>query len=164
MGILSRLFGPRPKDRPGVYSIVNRRTGCVYIGASGRSITERWAKHRRDLAAGRHHNKRLQADWDRYGSRGFRFVVLEVVEEPAAVFDREQAWQRARWSADGCYNPHPDVARPFIPRRRGPINPTEDDWRRLFTAFRKSGRTADQARSILRPFGVAVDDDRYTQS
>lgn len=107
MDILTRIFGLPPKYRSGVYFITNRRTGRFYIGATTLAMTERWARHRSMLRAGRHHNKRLQSDWDRYGAQSFRFAVLEVVQGTDQIFEREQYWQRLRHN-DRCYNPHPD--------------------------------------------------------
>lgn len=107
MGILTWIFGLSPKYQPGVYSITNRRTGRFYIGATTLAMTERWLRHRSMLRAGRHHNKRLQADWDRYGTQAFKFAVIEVVQGADRVFEREQYWQRLRHN-DKCYNPHPD--------------------------------------------------------
>lgn len=93
MGILS-LFGLSPKTQPGVYCISNKRNGKAYIGSTTRRICDRWCEHRKHLTAGVHHNKGLQADWDRYGANAFRFYVLEVVADPVAVLERELHWQQ----------------------------------------------------------------------
>jgi group I intron endonuclease len=100
MGILS-FFRPAPKHRPGVYCITNRRTGHFYIGATTLTITERWNRHCYMLDTGRHHNKRLQADWDAYGSQAFKFSVIEVVQDTDQVFIRQEPKPKELGLAEG---------------------------------------------------------------
>ena len=104
MGILSSLF-TSAKLKPGVYSITNRITGRVYIGATTKACADRWDQHRRHLTASRHHNSQLQADWDKYGERAFRFSVIEIVEDSDQVFLRERYWQERDYTEKGRYNP-----------------------------------------------------------
>lgn len=116
MGILSFL-GPSPKDQPGVYCITNRLTGHFYIGATTQTIAIRWDQHRQSLAAGTHHNKRLQADWDIYGPPAFRFAAIEVVHDPEQVFIREHYWQCVRYNRR-CYNVDPNTVSPYTKTRQ----------------------------------------------
>lgn len=101
MGILS-LFR---KPDTGVYRILNTVTGCVYIGASARSIEERWNHHRNELRRNRHPNSRLQSDWLRYGEDAFRFSVIERVSGHDKVFAREVYWQDKDYDPRIRYNP-----------------------------------------------------------
>lgn len=158
MGILSRLFGLRAKYRPGVYTITNRHTGCVYIGATTKTIAERWDKHRRDLTAGRHHNKRLQRDWNTYSWRAFKFSILEMCDAER-VFEREKVWQRKRHTPDGCYNPHPDVLARLVSvlQVRGV---TLERLREL----RSAGYSRDRARELLRAEGVSFDNAAWSKA
>lgn len=66
-------------------------TGCRYVGSTSWSFAKRWAKHRRDLAAGKHHAPRLQHSWNKYGPDAFAFRVLEACN-PDDVVTREQWW------------------------------------------------------------------------
>lgn len=146
VGILAHLFGPPPKHQPGVYRIANRKTGCIYIGATTQPISVRWAQHRAQLNGGRHHNKRLQADWMVHGPRAFKFSVLEVVYDTALVFERERDWQLHLYTPDGCYNPDPNALPPYmktsaIPREaklflfkvaRGTLPKTRQNIRKAF--------------------------------
>jgi group I intron endonuclease len=59
-----------------VYSIKNKVTGKVYIGASIRG-RERLSDHRAFLRHGHHNNWYLQDDWNRYGENNFVFDILE---------------------------------------------------------------------------------------
>lgn len=56
--------------------IRNRITGKRYVGESV-DIKRRWREHKRDLANGTHHSKRLQKDYNRYGRFAFSYRVRE---------------------------------------------------------------------------------------
>jgi len=60
---------------PGIYAIVNKLNGVVYIGQAI-NIRKRWASHNHYLARGNHRNCYLQRAWDKYGSENFEFTVL----------------------------------------------------------------------------------------
>ena len=60
----------------GVYVIRNRITGKKYVGES-LDIKRRWREHKAELAKGKHHSKRLQKDYNRYGKLAFSYKVLE---------------------------------------------------------------------------------------
>lgn len=111
MGILSFLWYPA-KQQTGVYEIINRKTRCTYVGATTQPMAVRWGQHRKNLRGNRHHNARLQADWNTYGARAFRFKVIEVVDADR-VFVREEYWQRVHHASGECYNPHPDTPGSF---------------------------------------------------
>jgi hypothetical protein len=155
MGILSRFFTPA-KHRPGVYSITNRVTGCVYIGATTLAITARWQRHRDQLTAARHHNSRLQADWDKYGPHVFRFAVIEVVEDTDRVFDRERYWQERGYTTEGRYNP-PVGQMPQGKKSTAAPSASVEVARNL----RSQGYTRDQARVFLREQGYSLGNDTW---
>ena len=62
--------------RRGVFKIVNKQTGTVYVGSSNtdmdRLIDSYWAK----LYSGSHHNRALQSDFDYYGSSNFEYIIV----------------------------------------------------------------------------------------
>ena len=61
----------------GVYQIINDTNGKRYVGSTaGGPVEERWKSHRRDLEKGRHHNRHLQAAWNKYGGTAFRFILI----------------------------------------------------------------------------------------
>lgn len=60
----------------GVYKIVSRKDGRVYIGSS-QNIEYRWHRHKRALRADIHENIFLQRLWNRYGESEFDFVVIQ---------------------------------------------------------------------------------------
>lgn len=76
--------------RSGVYQILNRTTGDLYVGSS-LTIGQRWTTHRRQLNLGTHPNPHLQNAWTKYGAEAFEFSVLEFTE-PGCIVEREQHW------------------------------------------------------------------------
>jgi hypothetical protein len=74
----------------GIYLIVHIRSGKVYVGQAT-SFALRWRKHKEDLAAGTHHNYRLQQLWTEEGSQAFEFRPLHFIP------DGLTALQRQRW-------------------------------------------------------------------
>jgi group I intron endonuclease len=73
----------------GVYCFTDHR-GKRYVGSSWK-MSRRKTEHIRMLNQGKHHNKRLQGAWSKYGPECFSYSVLEVCERDA-LRDREQYW------------------------------------------------------------------------
>lgn len=76
--------------RSGVYFILHLSSGRHYVG-SACNLDRRWARHKSDFRAQRHHNLKLQNSWNKYGEGDFEFFVLELSERKA-LLDREQFW------------------------------------------------------------------------
>jgi group I intron endonuclease len=72
----------------GVYKITNIINGKFYIGSSS-NIQKRWTQHKANLNAKEHDNIHLQNAWNLYGSRNFKFEIIEECQ-PEAQFEREQ--------------------------------------------------------------------------
>lgn len=77
----------------GVYTITNLVTGRVYVGSS-MNIKERWYKHRNDLKGNKHRNSYLQNSWNKYGSKCFKFSIVEILNNPIKeeLAEYEEAW------------------------------------------------------------------------
>jgi hypothetical protein len=113
-----------------------KRTGCAVYAlehiASGRrlvckttNLSKRLWDHRKYLARGRHHNAAVQVDLKRDGARAFRFVLLELVEEP-----KQLALLKRVYVEDA--------------RRRGlTYNPPEPTSRRSLSHEKQGSRTAN---------------------
>jgi len=84
----------------GVYQIKNLANGKVYIGSSV-NIKARWANHRSSLRKDKHHSAALQRAWNKYGKDGFEFSILEIVDDRAMLFERENFYVTKFKSADG---------------------------------------------------------------
>lgn len=90
-------------EHPGVYAIYCASTESEYIGETGGPIIDRWHRHVRKLYNNKHHNPRLQADWNRYGLRRFNFLLLETVlgevgdpDWTTRLFTAERTWILSR--------------------------------------------------------------------
>lgn len=79
-----------PPRLPGVYQILCRANGKIYVG-SAVNLSHRWHQHRNRLKFGKHRNKHLQNAWNKYGEAAFEFSVLEFVESED-LLTAEQAW------------------------------------------------------------------------
>jgi group I intron endonuclease len=82
---------PKLNLKTGVYLIRNLINGKVYVGSASVSLTKRLWTHRRFLLAGTHHNKHLQAAWNKYGEGAFSFSVIQRCVPRRCVL-LEQQW------------------------------------------------------------------------
>lgn len=73
----------------GIYQIKNILSRESYIG-SATNLRGRHSLHLRDLHKGKHHNRRLQNAWAKYGNDAFDFIVLEEVPDKSRLIEREQ--------------------------------------------------------------------------
>lgn len=64
----------------GIYKILNIVNNKIYIGSSG-DIMQRIRLHRSQLKRGIHGNSYLQNSWNKYGSKSFRFSIVEECEK-----------------------------------------------------------------------------------
>lgn len=67
----------------GIYKIVNINNGMYYVGSSDNILGTggRWKEHLNDLKANRHCNSYLQRAWNKYGSKSFSVIVVELVRK-----------------------------------------------------------------------------------
>lgn len=84
-----------------IYALINTATMMVYVGRTS-NLQQRVAKHRGDLRAGIHVNKKLQADWQAYGEKSFLFAPIELLDGSIDAAEMER--QCIRQVADACYN------------------------------------------------------------
>jgi group I intron endonuclease len=85
----------------GIYKIVNKVNGLVYIGSS-KSIESRFWGHKTSLRRKEHHSTHLQYAWLKYGEENFNFEILEDIQNPTKELleSREQYWIDYYNSAD----------------------------------------------------------------
>lgn len=77
--------------RTGVYAIMNRINGRMYIGSTGMGFSDRWSDHWIKLSKRRHTNIHLQRAFIKSGPDAFEFVVLED-SPPDKCIACEQKW------------------------------------------------------------------------
>ena len=78
-------------NKSGVYKIVNKVNGKIYVGGAV-CFKKRWGEHKSDLKYNKHHSIHLQNSWNKHGKETFVFEIIEVVENKERIIDREQFW------------------------------------------------------------------------
>jgi group I intron endonuclease len=87
----------------GIYKITNTNNGKCYIGSS-QNIEKRFRGHRYMLTCNSHHSRYFQNAWNKYGDERFMFEILEVVDDRAKLFEREQHYLDQFSREDKLYN------------------------------------------------------------
>jgi len=110
--------------KPGIYKIINTTNGRIYIG-SAKEFKRRFAGHLRSLRKETHHNKFLQADFNKCGEDAFEFHVVEVM--PGNNRNKrlriEQKYIKEYFdNQQQCYNFHKKSL-----RRKGPWSHTPEE-------------------------------------
>lgn len=79
----------KPKILSGVYRITCLANNKNYIGSSD-NIMRRLKTHERELNEGSHNNRRLQHDYDKYGSEFFEFrvVFIDIPKEKLTAYEK----------------------------------------------------------------------------
>jgi group I intron endonuclease len=126
----------------GIYNIENKLTCKVYIGQSI-NIEKRLQDHIRDLNRKKHFNKHLQKAWNKYGSKHFRFQVIENIENPTKLKldSREQYWINHYDSANPNkgYNANPTAGHSSLGIKRS--NETKQKLRKALTGKKHTKET-----------------------
>ena len=76
--------------KSGVYCITNVLNDKCYVGSS-KMFSKRLGSHLYCLRKNKHHSKRLQASFNKYGIQYFEVNILETVEKEFLI-EREQFW------------------------------------------------------------------------
>lgn len=128
--------------KSGVYQIRNLLDEKVYIG-SAKEFRKRAYGHSRLLRKGQHHNKHLQAAFDRDCEENFIFEVLEVVEGDRSIYSKteQQYIDQFLGNWEMCYNF--DKKSVSSPRRTFSKTP-EDTRKKISEASKKAWETRDR--------------------
>lgn len=74
-----------------VYGIKNKVNGKIYIGSSVNYLYRQYG-HKSLLKKSKHPNKHLQNSWNKHGQESFSFYILETVNDPYLLPERETFW------------------------------------------------------------------------
>lgn len=74
--------------QPGIYKIVNKKTGKIYYGES-QNIAIRFSQHFYQLQSGIHITFDLQKDWQAFEAKDFSWQILEIGPEWANTKKRQ---------------------------------------------------------------------------
>lgn len=106
----------------GIYKIEHIASGKIYVG-SAVNFRIRWNDHKKSLRKNKHHNRKLQCAWNKYGEPAFAFSIIEHVHDKQRLIEREQFWIDELNAVASGYNIAPTagsslgVKYPFIPRK-----------------------------------------------
>lgn len=98
--------------KSGIYKLENLTNGKCYVGSTN-DFRKRFVFHKSLLARRTHHSIKLQRAWDKNGGDKFAFIILELVENHALLFEREQYWIDALKAA------HKDIGYNVAPQAGG---------------------------------------------
>lgn len=86
----------------GIYGIRNKVDAKMYVGSS-RNIEKRLQTHYNNLKKGTHWNKHLQNSWNKYGEDNFETVIIEELDNPDLLIERENHHMDINKSLDRNY-------------------------------------------------------------
>ena len=93
-------------DKIGIYQILNKINGKLYIGSTSESFRKRFNLHKYHLRNDKHKNSHLQYAWNKYGEESFEFSIIEISEIKEEVLDREQYYIDS-FDFENLYNINP---------------------------------------------------------
>ena len=79
------------RNKSGIYQIRNLVNNKIYIGSSI-NLRKREKEHFRDLKNCKHHSKKLQRAFNKYGEQNFIFEIIEFIEDKSKLLEHEQYW------------------------------------------------------------------------
>lgn len=117
---------PLGDQRGGVYQIICKPTGKVYVGSTVHIRKRKWA-HRRGLSKQGHCNPHLQRAWDQYGPDAFTHSVLEYCEKEKPI-EREQYYidelkaANPKYGFNICPTAYSNLGRKLSPEMRAKLS------------------------------------------
>src|SRR3990167_5576626 len=126
-----------------VYAIKNLNDMKLYVGSS-KELSRRKTDHFYALSHGKHNNPHLQNAWNRDGENAFVFSILEVIDDPSLLREREQWWLNhiTPWGKYG-YNIRKDAG----DGKRG-TTCSEETRQKLSQSLRGKERSEEYRRNI----------------
>lgn len=124
----------------GVYVITNSVSAKVYVGSS-KDIDARFKRHMRELEEGRHHNSRMQNDFNIYGPKVFSMSLLEEIESD--LKNREDFYIKeldAKASGYNIASANFGDTKTYHPNRQDIIDRTKETIRSNYKAMGEEGR------------------------
>lgn len=88
----------------GIYIIKNIKTNKVYVGQTKQKFKKRYWAHLWALRNGIHFNKKLQSSYNKYGEDFFEFQIVEIIDNPDCLDEKEKEYIQKFDSISNGYN------------------------------------------------------------
>lgn len=152
----------------GIYGIVNKINGCIYVGQTRENFQRRYWHHRWKLQNNCHDNQHLQNSWNKYGENNFEFIVLEIVYNISLIDDLEIYYIDKYRQIGKCYNilpggqgrsgiPLSDRAKKIIgeKNRQNMLGKRHSEETKMKMSLIKKGKHVNRSTDVLNPDIVA---------
>lgn len=150
-----------------IYSIRNEINGACYIGSTAsKDGKNRWQRHVSDLNKNIHHSKYLQRAWNKYGSKFFKFIVLEYViddvlnVEQQYLDDRKNNYPRnlnynVCWTAGNCTGrKHTDKTKKKISDSKKGVRYSDDEKKKYIDAWENKFINSNVYYTLISPDNI----------
>lgn len=117
----------------GIYMILNKVNGKIYIGQALDIEGDRWKQHKSYLNGGYHVNKHLQRSWNKYDEESFEFgILLECEESQLNTYEQYYIFELMTYDSRVGYNknyggnsgrPTEEIRRKLSETKKGENNP-----------------------------------------
>lgn len=140
---------------PGIYQIQSKRKpDRIYIG-SAVNIHNRWKCHLNDLRNNRHHSKKLQRHYDKYGESDLQFSVLlgcdkvDLIKSEQYFLDIHNPYFNGSMKAGSCLGyKHSDDSRKRMSQSHKGYIPTDIQRKKIGDAHRGRPRSLEVINKI----------------
>ena len=139
----------------GIYAIINKSTGKMYIGQSI-NIERRFKHHINHLNKGNHPNNYLQNVWNKYGEDDFNFNILlkcsenELDDEERKLINLYGTYKGGyNFTWGGDFNPmkHPEIAKKVGESKKG--RPLSDETKKKISEANKGKHHSDETKKKI---------------
>lgn len=87
--------------KSGIYKIVNKISGDLYVGSSCQLDTRK-TTHFRNLRKGNNHCKILQRAYSKYGEESFEFIIIEYCEKDNLIIREQYYLEQLKPKYNAC--------------------------------------------------------------
>lgn len=143
----------------GIYLILHKNTGIMYVGSTFVSFSRRWRNHLNGFEKGKG-NKVLLNIYNKYGINGFEFIILEIVNNKEELPEKELYWINYYDTYKNGANISIDTKQPLNDRTLGPLSEEHKIKLQLASKTKKKVYLYDFKGNLIKTFISSVACDR----